>query len=72
VLQPKAYSWAIRQAIKAEAAGNWYGFIFIKAKSPSGSIMSVNLQKYTGSLRHALAIDGYIEELTCPRDLVRD
>ena len=72
VLQPKAYSWAIRQAIKAEAAGNWYGFIFIKAKSPSGSIMSVNLQKYTGSLRHALAIDGYIEELTCPGDLVRD
>jgi hypothetical protein len=34
--------------------------------------MKINLQKYTGNLRHALAIDGYIEELTCPGDLVRD
>jgi|GEM_PF-2759125 len=72
-LPVKSYSWAIRQAIKAEAAGTWYGFIKIKAVNPNtGSVMFINLQKYNGTLRHALAIDGYIEELTCPLASVVD
>lgn len=72
LLQPKAYSWAIRQAIKSDAAGEWYGFVFIKAVAPGGSTLFINLSKFTGSLRHALAIDGYIEELTCPLDQIVD
>lgn len=71
-LQPKAYSWAIRQAIKAEAKGEFYGFLKITATNAKGSVMHVNLQKFTGTLRHALSIDGYIEELTCPVERVQD
>jgi hypothetical protein len=71
-LEVKAYSWAIRQAIKAEAKNEWYGFIKVKAVSDTGSVMYINLQKFTGSLRHALVIDGVVEELTCPVENVKD
>jgi hypothetical protein len=70
-LPMKAWSWAIRQSIKADAAGEFYGFIFAKALGANGSTMYINLSKYTGSLRHALVIDGYVEELTCPVDRLK-
>jgi len=66
VLPLKSYSWAIREAIKAEAKGVFYGFIKVTAENASGKKLYINLQKHTGTLRHALAIDGYIEQLTCP------
>ena len=72
-LQKKAYSWAIRQAIKAEAAGDFYGFVKVKAVSrATGKTLYLNLQKYTGELRHALVIDGYVEAITCPVENIED
>ena len=72
VLPVKSYSWAIRQAIKAEATGTAFGFLKVTAVNAAGIKMYINLHKYTGTLRHALAIDGIIEALTCPLDRVVD
>ena len=72
VLPLKSYSWAIRQAIKAEAAGTWYGYLKVTAKDAFGTVLYMNLQKFTSELRHALVIDGNVETLTCPLDQVQD
>jgi hypothetical protein len=68
----KSYSWAIRQAIKAEAAGDWYGYLKVTARNSKGTVLYMNLQKYSSTLRHALVIDGNVEALTCPLDQVQD
>lgn len=67
----KSWSWVIRQALKAEARDEFYGFVMVTAEGPAGQLY-LNLQKYTGRLRHALVINGYVEELTCPMDSIRD
>lgn len=71
-LMVSAYSWAIRQAIKAAARGDFYGFLMVEAVSTSGSKMYLNLNRWTGDLEHALVIDGYVEPLTCPVDLITE
>ena len=63
-LQPKAFSWAIRQAIKASAANEWYGYVKVRALDSNGVVLYLNLQKYTG-FANALVIDGNVEQLTC-------
>jgi hypothetical protein len=63
-LQPKAFSWAIRQAIKADTEGTWYGYVKVKAVSFSGVVVYLNLQKYNGA-PNALVIDGDVEQLSC-------
>jgi hypothetical protein len=63
-LQPKAFSWAIRQAMKADTEGTWYGYLKVKAVSASGLVVYLNLQKYNGA-GNALVIDGDVEQLSC-------
>ncbi|MCA2960160.1 MAG: hypothetical protein IOD12_07900 [Silvanigrellales bacterium] len=72
VLPVSSYSWAIRQAIKADAAGTYYGFIKVTAKDAGGKLLYMNINKPIGSLRAAMAINGVIEELNCPLASVRD
>ncbi|MCA2960162.1 MAG: hypothetical protein IOD12_07910 [Silvanigrellales bacterium] len=71
VLAVKAYSWAIRQAIKAEAKDDFYGFVKVKAVNiVNGEVLYMNLNKFVGS--DAMSIDGNMERLVCPADRVID
>ena len=67
-LQPKAYSWAIRQAIQASAQDGEYGMVMVKAKR-DGKIMYVQLNKYLQSANY-LSVEGYVEALTCPLESI--
>jgi len=69
-LPVKAYSWAIRQAIKAVASGTVLGVVKVTATNASGQVLYMNLNKFGGN--DGMAIDGYIEQLECPLDGVND
>jgi hypothetical protein len=69
-LQVKAYSWAIRQAIKARAKGEYYGFIKVTAHNAQGKTLYLNINSFMGL--DAIVIDGYVEPLECPLEYVHD
>lgn len=71
-LEPKAYSWAIRQAIVAESKNEFFGYVKVKAIGPKNEVMYLNLSKFTGPFRNAMSIDGDIQSLTCPADQVSE
>jgi hypothetical protein len=71
VLPLKAYSWALRQSIKAEAKSEYFGYLKVRALSSDGSVLYMNMQKI-GGLSHSLVIDGTAELLNCPVSSVQD
>lgn len=64
-LKLAAYSWALRKSAEAIESDQFYGFLFVRAKTFNGRTLYLNLQRYEGSAPNLMVIDGQVEELSC-------